>query len=41
MLNVINILVMNNFKTFKNFQGPWKIFKDNKLFFKDQGHNQF
>jgi len=29
---------MNNFKT---VQGRNKMFKDNKMFFKDQGHNQF
>jgi len=26
---------------FKNFQGRGKILKDNKMFFKNQGHNEF
>jgi len=26
---------------FNNFQGRLKILKDNKIFLKDQGHNQF
>ena len=29
------------FKIFKNFQGRRKIFKDNKMFFKNQGQNAF
>jgi len=32
---------MKNFKIFKNFQGRRKIFKDNKMFFKNQGQNAF
>ena len=32
---------MNNLHLFKNFQGRQKIFKDNKMFFKNQGHNEF
>jgi len=30
---------MKNSQLFKNFQERRKIFKDNKMFFKDQGHN--
>ena len=30
-----------NKKLFKNFQGRRKDFKDNKMFFKNQGHNEF
>jgi len=37
MFNVINSL-MNNFL---NIQGHWKIFKDNNMFFKNQGQNVF
>jgi len=32
---------MNNLKFFENFQGRRKIFKDNKMLFKNQGHNEF
>ena len=35
---------MNNFtivQFFKNFQGRRKIFDHNKMFLKDDGHNQF
>jgi len=31
--------MMKNSQLFKNFQERRKIFKDNKMFFKDQGHN--
>jgi len=41
MFNVISSSKMNSVKTFKNFQGRRKIFKDNKLFFKNQGHIEF
>jgi len=30
-----------NLKIFKNFQGHRKVFKDNKMFFKNQGQNEF
>jgi len=32
---------MNNLILFKIFQGRLKIFKDNKMFFKNHGHNEF
>jgi len=32
---------MNNLNLFKNFQGRRKRFKDNKMIFKNQGHNEF
>jgi len=32
---------MNNFKLLKNFQGRRKTFKDNKMFFKNQGRKVF
>jgi len=41
MFSVINSLKMNNLELFNNFQGRWKIFKDNKTSFKNQGHNDF
>jgi len=41
MLNVIDSSKMKNWKLFKNFQGRQKIFKDNKMFFENQGHNEF
>jgi len=41
MFNVINSSKMNNSKLFKNFQGRRKVFKDNKMVFKNQGHNEF
>ena len=41
MFNVINSSEMNNLKTFKNFQGRRQTFKENEMFFKDQGRNKF
>ena len=41
MFNAINSSKMNNLNLFKNFQERWKIFKDNKVFFKNQGYNEF
>jgi len=32
---------MNNFTTNQNFQDCRKILKDNKMVFKDKGHNHF
>jgi len=32
---------MTTLKIFKNFQGHRKILKDNKMFFKNQGQNEF
>jgi len=38
MFNIINSSKMNNLNLFKKFHGRQKIFKDNKMFFKNQGH---
>jgi len=32
---------MNNFKNIQEFSRTPKKFKDNKMFFKNQGHNEF
>jgi len=39
IFNVVNSSIVNNFTTLQSFQGPWKILKDNKMFFKGQGHS--
>jgi len=41
IFNVINSSQMNNLNLFNDFQGRRKIFKNNKMFFKNQGHNEF
>ena len=41
MFNAINSSKMKNLKLFKNFQERRKLFKDNKMFFKNQGQNGF
>jgi len=40
MFNVVNSSIMNNFTTVQELSRTREILKDNKMFFKDRGHNQ-
>jgi len=41
MFNVINSSIMNNFATVQELSKMPENTQGNKMFFKDQGHNQF